>query len=104
MALTLGLAGGAFFPISAQGLVGALLDLNPIAAFTRGLGITASGGGLADHLFNLPLKKGRNVLSALVLSGSGGWRLEFGGPKRNRLYMASCHSLYALYVEAHGAV
>jgi gluconolactonase len=30
--------------------------------------------------------------------------LEFGGPKRNRLYMASCHSLYALYVESHGAV
>ena len=30
--------------------------------------------------------------------------LEFGGPKRNRLYMASCHSVYALYVEAHGAV
>ncbi len=30
--------------------------------------------------------------------------LEFGGPKRNRLYMTSCHSLYALYVESHGAV
>ena len=30
--------------------------------------------------------------------------LAFGGPKGNRLYMASCHSLYALYVEAHGAV
>ena len=30
--------------------------------------------------------------------------LEFGGPKRNRLYMTSSHSLYALYVEAHGAV
>ncbi|GJD58116.1 SMP-30/gluconolactonase/LRE family protein [Methylobacterium dankookense] len=30
--------------------------------------------------------------------------LAFGGPKRNRLYMASSHSLYALYVEAHGAV
>lgn len=29
--------------------------------------------------------------------------LTFGGAKRNRLYMASCHSLYALYVEAHGA-
>ena len=29
--------------------------------------------------------------------------LAFGGAKRNRLYMASCHSLYALYVEAHGA-
>jgi sugar lactone lactonase YvrE len=30
--------------------------------------------------------------------------VEFGGPKRNRLYMTSCHSLYALYVESHGAV
>jgi gluconolactonase len=30
--------------------------------------------------------------------------LCFGGPKNNRLYMASCHSLYAFYVEAHGAV
>ena len=29
--------------------------------------------------------------------------LEFGGPERNRLYMASCHSLYALYVEAFPA-
>jgi gluconolactonase len=30
--------------------------------------------------------------------------LTFGGPKNNRLYMASCHSLYALYVDSHGAV
>jgi len=30
--------------------------------------------------------------------------LTFGGPKNNRLYMASCHSLYALYVEAVGTV
>jgi gluconolactonase len=30
--------------------------------------------------------------------------LTFGGPKNNRLYMASSHSLYALYVEAEGAV
>ena len=30
--------------------------------------------------------------------------LCFGGPKNNRLYMTSCHSLYALYVESHGAV
>jgi gluconolactonase len=29
--------------------------------------------------------------------------LTFGGPKNNRLYMAACHSLYALYVESHGA-
>jgi gluconolactonase len=30
--------------------------------------------------------------------------LTFGGAKKNRLFMASCHSLYALYVEARGAV
>ena len=30
--------------------------------------------------------------------------LTFGGPKKNRLYMASSHSLYALYVETRGAV
>jgi gluconolactonase len=29
--------------------------------------------------------------------------LTFGGPKNNRLYMASSHSVYALYVETHGA-
>ena len=29
--------------------------------------------------------------------------LCFGGPKNNRLYMASSHSVYALYVESHGA-
>jgi gluconolactonase len=29
--------------------------------------------------------------------------LTFGGPKNNRLYMTSSHSLYALYVESHGA-
>src|SRR3954466_8176676 len=30
--------------------------------------------------------------------------LCFGATKNNRLYMASSHSVYALYVEAHGAV
>ncbi len=30
--------------------------------------------------------------------------LAFGGPKNNRLYMTSSHSIYALYVESHGAV
>jgi len=30
--------------------------------------------------------------------------LCFGGPKNNRLYMTACHSVYALYVESHGAV
>ena len=30
--------------------------------------------------------------------------LCFGGAKRNRLFMAASHSLYALYVETRGAV
>jgi gluconolactonase len=30
--------------------------------------------------------------------------LTFGGPKRNRLYMTASHSVYAYYVEAHGAL
>lgn len=30
--------------------------------------------------------------------------LVFGGPKRNRLLMASSHSIYSLYVETRGAV
>lgn len=48
VALVLGIGGGAFTPISASGALGTLLDLNPVAAFMRGLGITAGGGGLAD--------------------------------------------------------
>ncbi len=42
-------------------------------------------GGLADHVFDLPLKKGRNIISVQALSGSGGWKLEFGGPKERAL-------------------
>lgn len=48
LALVLGVAGGAFFPMTATGLAGDLLDLNPVAAFTRGLGITHNGGGVTD--------------------------------------------------------
>ena len=29
--------------------------------------------------------------------------LCFGGPKRNRLFMAASHSLYSLYVNTQGA-
>jgi gluconolactonase len=28
----------------------------------------------------------------------------FGGPKRNRLFMAASHSIYALYVNTQGAL
>ncbi|GAA4432241.1 hypothetical protein GCM10023169_37790 [Georgenia halophila] len=48
LAVGLGAAGGSFFPITASGALGTVLDLNPIAAFTRGLGISGGGGGIAD--------------------------------------------------------
>lgn len=48
LALLLGIAGGAFFPMTVSGLAGTLVDLNPIAAFTRALGITSGGGGMGD--------------------------------------------------------
>ncbi|WP_449515097.1 ABC transporter permease [Cellulomonas sp.] len=48
LALVLGVAGGAFFPLGVTGLAGRILDLNPIAAFSRGLGITSGGGGLGS--------------------------------------------------------
>nr|WP_114422400.1 ABC transporter permease [Nocardioides houyundeii] len=48
VAVVLGVGGGAFFPVSATGAFAPLLDLNPVAALLRGLGITAGGGGLGD--------------------------------------------------------
>lgn len=48
LAMGLGVAGGAFFPLAASGVLARVLDLNPVAALMRGLGITAGGGGLND--------------------------------------------------------
>jgi ABC-2 type transport system permease protein len=48
VALVLGIAGGAFFPLNAGGVLGTLLDANPVGAFIRGLGITSGGGGVGD--------------------------------------------------------
>ena len=73
---------------------------------------TDIGGGMKAHL---PNAKAEEMDGVKVFNKDGkaiGFirlpercaNLEFGGPKRNRLYMASCHSLYALYVESHGAV
>ncbi|WP_261608348.1 ABC transporter permease [Paenarthrobacter aurescens] len=48
IAMVLGIAGGAFFPIQASGFMAVLMDLNPVGAFIRGLGISAGGGGVAE--------------------------------------------------------
>ena len=42
-------------------------------------------GSLADHVFDMPLKKGRNVIAVSVLSGSQGWSIELGGPKERAI-------------------
>lgn len=65
-ALVLGVAGGAFFPVDAPGAAAALLDLNPVAAFTRGLGITASGGSLLDVTGPVAVLLGFAVVMVLV--------------------------------------
>ncbi|KUG52770.1 hypothetical protein AVL62_14420 [Serinicoccus chungangensis] len=48
VAITLGMSGGAFFRVGSEGLLGTVLQLNPVTALGRGLGITAGGGGVAD--------------------------------------------------------
>lgn len=48
VAITLGVGGGTFFQIPTDGWLGQLLQVNPVAALGRGLGITAGGGGLGD--------------------------------------------------------
>ena len=42
---------------------------------------TRGNSSKALHKFDLPLKKGRNVLAVLVQSGSGGFAISYGGPK-----------------------
>ncbi|MGB7448804.1 MAG: ABC transporter permease [Ornithinimicrobium sp.] len=66
LAVSLGLAGGAFFPITGTGLLARVLDLNPIAAFTRGLGISANGGGLSDTGAPLAIMVGFAVVMLVV--------------------------------------
>ncbi|MDP1954972.1 MAG: SMP-30/gluconolactonase/LRE family protein [Polaromonas sp.] len=73
---------------------------------------TDVGGGMKAHLQNGKTEDFDGVKVFNTAGNPIGFirlpercaNLEFGGPKRNRLYMASSHSLYALYVEAHGAV
>ncbi len=48
IAVALGMTGGAFFQLNTGGPLGNLLLANPVTAFTRGLGVTAGGGGVGD--------------------------------------------------------
>ncbi len=66
LGMVLGMSAGAFFPITASGWLGTLLDLNPIAAFMRGLGITSGGGGLGDIGGPVAIMLGFAVLAAVA--------------------------------------
>ncbi len=66
VAMVLGIAGGAFFPIEASGILATLADLNPIAAFIRGLGITAGGGGVAEIAIPLAVMLGFAAVATLA--------------------------------------
>jgi len=48
-----------------------------------------NGGATANHTFELPLKKGRNLIAVEVLSGKYGWVLSFGGPKERQIALTS---------------
>lgn len=66
VSIVLGVGGGAFFPISATGALAGVLDLNPVAALLRGLGITSAGGGVADIGVPVAIMLGFAVVMLLV--------------------------------------
>lgn len=66
LALVLGIAGGAFVSISASGALGAILDLNPISAFIRGLGVSHGGGSISDVGGELSMMLGFAVVAVVV--------------------------------------
>lgn len=66
LAMVLGIAGGAFIQFSASGFFGTLLDLNPVAALSRGLGITSGGGGLAEIGAPVAIMLGFALVAAVI--------------------------------------
>ena len=66
VALVLGIAGGAFFPLNARGFVATLFELNPVAALQHGLGITSGGGGLTDITTPVIVMLGFAVVCVLI--------------------------------------
>ena len=66
VSIVLGVGGGAFFPISAAGPLANVLDLNPVAALLRGLGITSAGGGVTDIGVPVAIMLGFAVVMLLV--------------------------------------
>ena len=69
-----------------------------------GWGWSGAPGGTSEELDGVKVFDSTGKPLAFIRLPERCANLTFGGPKKNRLFMASSHSLYALYVEAHGAV
>jgi gluconolactonase len=72
--------------------------------FWVGWGSNGSPGARAEDLDGVKVFNPQGDAIGFIALPERCANLTFGGPKNNRLYMASSHSLYALYVEAVGAV
>lgn len=44
------------------------------------------GGDFGSHTFTLPLKAGRNTIAVTGFSGSGGWVVDYAGPKELAIF------------------
>ncbi len=69
-----------------------------------GWGSNGSPGGNSEELDGVKIFDAQGKPIGFIRLPERCANLTFGGAKNNRLFMASSHSLYALYVEAHGAV
>ncbi len=69
-----------------------------------GLGSDGSPGADAAQLDGVRVYDAQGVALAHIHLPERCANLCFGGPKNNRLFMAASHSLYALHVNARGAI
>ena len=63
----------------------------------------AAGGWVGDGYDGVHVFSPEGQLIGLIKLPEIGGNLCFGGPKRNRLYIAASTSIYAVYVETQGA-
>jgi gluconolactonase len=69
-----------------------------------GFGHNGSASAKGEELDGVRIYNSEGKLIGAIRLPERCANLTFGGPKKNRLFMAASHSLYAVYVEARGAV
>ena len=66
LGVVLGILGGSFFQLTGTGFFARLADLTPTAAFIRGVGVGADGGGIADAAAPLTFLLGFGAISVVA--------------------------------------